>query len=196
MKRVNKQHSFACRTMSGGLEASISIGTRSCCCHGCYCCRSRRSVVGHRVVDWGIRIICGTEYAYMMTVRPHALPRCFPRLWWCGSGLGLLVPPSPPVTWRGFGFAGGRTDTPACLGLLGVFGKKSSWHFSVLEPPYGTSAQSQGFGLCGGGSSMGGGVGGFRRTENRDHKNRNSDCRQPWKPSRSNCHFVAAGTFR
>ena len=37
---------------------------------------------------------------------------------WCGSGVGFGgSPPSPPVAWCGLGFP------PACLDLLGVFGK-------------------------------------------------------------------------
>ena len=39
---------------------------------------------------------------------------------WCGSGVGFGgSPPSPPVAWCGLG----GSPPPACLDLLGVFGK-------------------------------------------------------------------------
>ena len=99
---------------------------------------------------------------------------------WCGVVVGCFPPPCG-VVWFGVGSAWVVPPfpscdvvwvwvclwwlTPACLGLLGVFGKKSPVRLKVLEPPYGRSAHSHRDLV-----SVSGTGGGGKRTQNRDQR--------------------------
>ena len=114
---------------------------------------------------------------------------------WCGVVVGCFPPPCG-VVWFGVGSAWVVPPfpscdvvwvwvclwwlTPACLGLLGVFGKESSGRLKVLEPPYGRSAHSHRDLVCV--SGTGGGGGKANREPGSEMVSRRV-CTPPWYPT-------------